>query len=299
MYKTLIIFLLMSISLTCFSINSNAGKYGFKFLQIPVNPVASALAGTGIYSENYAGAFTHNPAANLLDESFSLSVQHSFWLVDTNISQLIYSNGNRNKHFGLVMKVLDYGKFDIRDDQARLTGNYYPLDVNLMANFGWRILPDHLLGVNAGILYESLDTASSYGINSDFGYIFLPPITNSLIFASVRNIGVTTKMDKEAIKLPLTYETGLGYTYPMENYKVTGQIAINKAIDSDTRINLASEMSMRDILKLRLGYKFNYDEEGITAGLGLNVFKTTIDYGWVSFSDRLNDTHSFGITYHF
>ena len=297
----LIIMILAMLSFTLTAINSNAGEYGFQFLQIPISPVASALGGTGIYGNGYAGAFIQNPAANLIEERFSLSLQHSFWIVDTSTSQLVYSNSNRNRHFGLVGRMLDYGELENRDDTGLLIGSYHPLDANLMANLAVRIMPDHLFGINAGVIYEKLDTASSYGLSADLGYVFLTPITNAILFSSVRNIGFTSKMDKESIKLPLTLEAGLGYAMPEVSFadRISQQLTFKKAVDTDLLVSYAAEVSLWQILALRVGYKFPYDEESITAGIGINWHNLEIDYGWAYFSERLNDTHSFGITYNF
>lgn len=296
---TIVILALLPFALT--AINANAGEYGFQFLQIPVSPVASALGGTGIYATGYAGAFIQNPAANLLEERFSLSLQHNIWIVDTSTSQLVYSNSNRNRHFGLVGRMLDYGELENRDDTGLLIGKYHPLDANLMANYALRIMPDHLLGINAGLIYEKLDTASSFGLSADLGYVYLTPVTNAILFTSVRNIGFTSKMDDESIKLPLTIEAGLGYTIPELAFadRISQQLTFKKAVDNDLTAAYAAEISLWQILALRLGYKFLHDEEGITAGLGINWHNLEIDYGWTSFSDRLNDSHSFGITYNF
>jgi hypothetical protein len=290
---------LLILPLAVIAINSNAGEYGFQFLQIPVNPVAAALAGNGIYGTNFSGAYLYNPASNLMDERFSLSLNHTLWLVDTNCTQIAYSNGNRSRHFGLAARVLDYGEIETRDDTGLIIGNYHPLDANLLANLAFRITPDHLVGINAGLLYEKLDTASSYGFNADLGYIFLTPVTNAIAFASVRNLGLTSKMDEETIKLPTTFEAGLGYAYPMNDYTLSSQVALNKASGSDVRATVSTELAMWQLIKLRLGYKVNYDEDRLTAGLGINWRNLDIDYGWTYNSDRLNDTHSFGITYNF
>ena len=279
--------------------NFDTQEYGFKFLQIPVNPISASLGGNGIYAKSYAGAFILNPAANLLDERFSLSLQHCLWFEDTSCSQVVYSNGNRNKHFGLVARAMDYGELENRDDTGTLIGHYRPLDANIMVSFAYRLLPDHMLGANAGLLYEKLNTSSSYGLNADLGYVFLPPITNSTFFASLRTIGITSKMDEEDIMLPLTVETGLGYVYPSETYTISSQIAMNKASGSDVRFTVATELSLWQMLMVRFGYKVNYDEENISTGLGINWSNLDIDYSWTPFSDRLSDTHSFGITYNF
>lgn len=291
--------LLMLLPLALIAINGNAGEYGFQFLQISADPIAAALAGNGIYGTNYAGAFLHNPAANLTDERHSVSINHTLWLQDSNYTQILYSNGNRKSHFGLAGRVLDEGEIDALDDTATLIGNYHPLDANLLVNFAYRLFPDHLLGINAGLLYEKLDTASSYGLNADLGYVFLTPITNAIFFASLKNIGFTSKMDEESIKLPLTWETGLGYSYAFKDCNLFAQAALNKAQDTDVRGNFAAEVALHQMLKLRVGYKQNYDEEGLTAGFGISLKNIDVDYGWTAFSDRLNDTHTFGITYNF
>lgn len=295
----LTLIILTVLPLVVFGITSNSGEYGFQFLQIPISPVSSSLAGTGIYGSGYAGAFVHNPAANLIDERFSLSIQHNLWLVDTNCTQIIYSNGTRSRHFGLAARILDYGQIDTRDDTGLIIGTYSPVDANLMVNYAMRIHPDHMIGVNAGILYEKLNTASSYGFNADMGYVFLPPVTNLTMFFSLKNLGMTSKMDKERIKLPFTYETGIGYSRPFENSELAFQIGMSKAIDADLRYSLASELTFWQMLMLRFGYKGNHDEEGLTAGFGVKFMNFDFDYGWTTFSDRLNDTHAFGVTYNF
>ncbi len=295
----IISFLLVLVPLSIFSVNSNAGEYGFKFLQIPISPISASLAGNGIYATNYTGAFILNPAANLMGESYNVSLNHSIWLVDTSCSQIIYSKGDRNKHFGLSAKILDYGQIDTRDDTSAIIGSYHPLDANLMTNFAYRIMPDHMIGVNVGLLYEKIESASSYGFNADLGYVYLPPIANSVLFASVRNLGFTSKMDTESIKLPVTCEMGMGYTMKSDIYTLSGQAALNKATDSEMQYTVSSEMDLWNTLALRLGYKINYSDENLTAGVGFNINRISINYGWTSFSDRLNDTHSFGVTYNF
>jgi hypothetical protein len=280
-------------------INDNSPAYGMQFLQIPTNPVSAALGGTGIYAKNYPGAWMQNPAANVIDAVANVTVNHNRWLTEMNSSQLIYSNGNSRKHFGLAARILDAGEIENRDESGALIGHYQPMDANLMANFAYRLLPSHLLGINAGLLYEKLDASSSYGFNVDLGYIYLPPIMNTTLFASVRNLGTTSEMVNENIDLPVTYEAGAGYSLPVKDSKLSCQATLIKAIDTGVRGAVAAEFDLAKILALRIGYKLNYDAEDLTAGMGVNWHNVEVDYGWTAFSDQLNDTHSFGITYHF
>jgi hypothetical protein len=52
-------------------------------------------------------------------------------------------------------------------------------------------------------------------------------------------------------------------------------------------------------VSLRGGYKFNFDAEGLTAGLGIAISRFVIDYGFAAFEEGLEDVHSFGLSYNF
>jgi len=280
-------------------INSNAGEYGFQFLQTTANPVAAALAGTGVYALNYPGAYIQNPAANLTGDNLYASAFHSRWLLDTNSTQLIYGKGSRQFHFGLAARMLDYGTIESRDETGLIIGEYHPLDANLLANFAYRLHPDHLVGINLGLLYEKLDASSCYGLSTDFGYIYLSPLVNTQLFATVRNLGYTTKMDRERIDLPLIWETGFNHGHTFGTQIVNGQLSVSKALDTNLHLNMGIEYKPLSELSLRAGYKYGYDEESFTTGIGIAVYDFQIDYAWVPNSDLLNDVHTFGLTYHF
>ncbi|HEX3072183.1 MAG TPA: hypothetical protein VHP30_01095, partial [Ignavibacteriales bacterium] len=64
--------------------------------------------------------------------------------------------------------------------------------------------------------------------------------------------------------------------------------------DNKERVNSGLEISFYDRLYLRGGYKYNYDDEDITAGAGVNIpFNSTIvrfDYAYGMY-DLLPDSH--------
>jgi opacity protein-like surface antigen len=66
--------------------------------------------------------------------------------------------------------------------------------------------------------------------------------------------------------------------------------------DGAEKVHAGAEYTLMSLLTLRGGYKFNYDEEGLTLGAGLNVelsgMKVGIDYAYVDFG-RLEQLHMF------
>lgn len=279
-------------------VHSNAGSYGFKFLQNPVSPASLAMAGRGSTINN-PSAFVHQPASQAFYRHATVSASHTLWFADTNFTNLSYSNADRVKHFGIILRNLDYGDVESRDESGNLIGNYNPIDMNLMANYSMRLRPDLYAGINAGVLYERLNTASAYGLNTDLGIQYFPPIVDSRINMALRNLGFTSKVNSERIDLPITMELELikGFKWD-DTHLDLGAFGI-KAADEDVKAALFTELTVYDIFCIRAAYKLNYAAEDLSAGFGIKISGWSVDYGWAAFSSQLDDVHSLGVSYNF
>lgn len=300
MKKIILSLALLSLGLLfAIDVHENAGSYGFKFLQNPTNPVSMALAGRGSNSLSNPSGFVNQPATQVHYAHSVLSASRAHWFAETYFTNVSYSHADRSKHFGLILRSMDYGDLEKRDESGELIGSYSPIDLNLMANYALRLNPSSYFGINAGLIYEKLNTASSYGVNGDLGYTWLPPLKDSRISISLRNMGISSKMNKERIDLPLTLEAELSKDIRLgENCLSLGTFAI-KAADEDTKGGVYSEFTLYDIISLRAGYKFNYAAEDLSAGVGINVKGIGVDYAWASYQNQLDDVHYFGISYKF
>jgi hypothetical protein len=281
------------------SIHDNAGEYGYQFLNLPANPVALALAGRGIHGGQDLASFLSQPASGALESHRSLGASHTAWLEDTKFNNVYYSYSNRRTHFGLVLRNLDYGEIENRDDAGNLIGYYTPLNLSLTVNYAARINPSLYLGLNAGAVYEKLNTDSSVGFHTDLGLSYLPPVSNTVLSLAVRNLGLSSAMNEEATKLPLSFEADLSKSFDLNNKALTLEASLVKAIDDNFKGCFSAELRMFGLLALRGGYKLNYDEENISAGLGLRWQHFAVDYGYSPFGSRLSDVHSLGLSYHF
>lgn len=294
----LTLMLLISLSLAA-QIQDNAGEYGFKFLNVPVSPASIALAGRGMDSYSNPAAFMNQPAISTLNNQRSLGLSHSAWLGDTDFTNLFYSYSNRRKHFGLMVRNLNYGEIDKRDDQGNIIGVYNPLDFNLMANYSLRLGTSSYLGINAGVLYEKLSTASALGFSTDIGFTVLPPLQDAVVSLAVRNLGVSGAMNKQSVKLAPQAELDIskGFTYNATTVNLA--VSATKSIDEDFKGTFSTEFGFYDMLYLRAGYKLNYGVGDISAGLGLRYNRFGVDYGWAASDHNLADVHSVGVTYYF
>ena len=284
----------------CFAgINENAGTYGYKFLNVPCGPVALSLAGRGVFSIDNPGSFLLQPAVSCMNNQRLLGITHNMWLADTQVNMITYSFAQRKSHFGIAMRNLDYGEIENRDDTGFLIGNYHPLDIDITANYAHRLTPSFYAGGNLGILYQKLNTASSLALHTDLGFCWLPPVTDAKITLAGRNLGIANQTDEERVKLPTCFELDIAKGFSLaEQHFVLGGSAI-QTLDEDLKGNINLECELFQILSLRGGYLLGYDAQDLSAGFGVEYKNISVDYGYGSFNNELNDVHSLGVTYRF
>lgn len=299
--KRYIIFLLASLAAFTLQaeVHAHAGEYGYQFLNIPASPVSMALAGRGIHSSASNSAWLVQPAASCLQSGKSAAIAHSMWIADTAYSAAWYSFGQRFSHLGLGLRNLNYGEIDKRDETGYLIGHYQPVDIAVSGNYAHRINAYVYLGTNLSVIYQKLDTASSLALATDLGLSVLPPIRDSAVSFAVRNLGMANKTDTESADLPYSFDLDLYKGIALGEQSLGLEASLIKSVDSPMHYALSAELKLLQSLYLRGGYKLNYDSESFTAGLGIELSRFSIDYGFAAFNEGLQDVHSFGLRYHF
>lgn len=295
----LVIILLLAGGVLSADSNSRAGRYGYKFLTVPYGPVSLALGGRGVQSADNVSAFIIQPAALCEYDNRAISLAHTAWLVDTQANCLAYSYARRTNHFGITLRNLDSGELENRDDTGFLIGYYNPLDIDVLANYAYRINPSLYCGVNIGLLYQKLHTASSLGLHGDLGLSLLPPLKGAKLSLAVKNLGNANKTNEENVRFPTSLEADYTHSFSLGDQQIAVGGAAIKMRDEDIKGSLSAELELLKLLKLRAAYKFNYSAENLSAGFGLNYKKISVDYGYASYSDELTDVHSFGLGYRF
>lgn len=276
------------------------GSKGFQALRISVDPASAAQGGTGGMHISSGFSFLDNPASGMIVKGKVLSFSQNFWLFDTSLSSIGYVTSQGRNSFGIAMRYLDYGKVENRDDTGALYGEYHPMDMIVSFNLGYRILASHYLGVNLSFLYEQIDDASSTGASLDLGYIYRTPLQGLNLLASVKNLGIASKVDKDEIELPLTFELGLSELFPFSGEILSAEAKLIKETDNDQiKGNLGVQINVHRNLSLRSGYKLNSDLEGFSCGFGVKVSSFLLNYAFLPIGEDLDDVHQLGLSWQF
>jgi len=292
--------LMLIFSVSQAKVDGNSGEYGFQLLKISSSTSNSAMANSGeLISYNSLNAFT-NPVSGIYIGERMASASNAFWIFDTSLSSFAVSSDPENFSFTFGMRYLYYGDLEGRDNIGTETGNFSPEDIDAIANLGYRITPDLMIGTTAHGLYEKIDTASSYGFSFDFGIIYKTFLKGLAIGSTYKNIGVTSKMKNESISLPQTIEIFAVKDFELKFAKPSLQIeAVKHSDDDNFKANIGLNVGFYDMLDLRVGYKANYDAESFSAGIGVKYSAFEIDYAFLPFNDEINDVHMVGILYKF
>jgi hypothetical protein len=114
------------------------------------------------------------------------------------------------------------------------------------------------------------------------------------------------KFINEAYPLPQTFEVGVNAKLlspgnalfeNVENHELIFAYSIVHPRDYAQQQTMGLEYSWNNLFFIRGGYKFNFDEETITTGLGFRMANVRLDYSYVPMGDFLEPVHRFTFGY--
>ena len=326
--KKLIIFLLVIFFISVYIMPANAAikkvaQTGFQFLKIDMGARAAAMGGSFSMVGEDASAMFYNPAGMAMVESnFDFFASRTEWITDVS-----YSAGGLVKNFGKWGKVgvsfvaCDYGEIigtrvaatekgfeetGMVDVGAYAVGIAYARRLTNKFSIGGQVkYTGQHLGDNLLPNGETVENETS-GFAYDFGTIFYPGFKSFRLGMNIRNFSSQFKYEKTAFQLPLTFTLGFAMDVLdfMGEHKNPLLISIDAIHPRDytERTHIGAEYVFMDMFAFRGGYKFNYDEEGLTAGFGFNYnlagFDMKLDYSYSDFGifDAIN-RFSFGFSF--
>jgi len=287
------------------------GQTGLKFLDVCSGARAAAMGEAYTVISDDANAIFHNPAgiAQMEARKFDITVSRTQWFADISYNAVgIAINGGIWGNFGLsLIPAPDYGEIFrtvVSDNEQGYEETGF-VDVSAFAMglaYGRKFTDKFMIGGHVKYAYQHLgsnpmintETDSLYtqvnelsAIAFDFGTIFYPGFKSLRFGMSVRNFSNAVKYEVYNFQLPLTFKLGIGMDVLDLFGDHQGQsflIAIDAVHPRDytQRLQIGGEYSI-GVLKLRTGYKFNYDEEGLCAGCGIHTAGIKLDYAYSAF----------------
>lgn len=283
---------------------------GLQFLKVDVGARAAAMGGAYMMVGDDATAMFYNPGGiAFVQNNVDFFAARTEWIADIAYTAggLVKNFGNWG-HVGINLTTCDYGEFigtrvaetekgfvetGNLDIGAYAIGVAYARTLTNKFTVGGQIkfVSQHL-GNNLLANGETIENKVS-GLAYDIGTIFYPGFKSLRMGMSIRNFSPQFKYQNTAFELPLKFTIG----FAMDVLDFMGEHNNNNSLvlavdaihprDYTERIHLGGEYLFMNMLALRAGYKFNYDEEGFTGGLGfksnLGGLNIKIDYSYSEF----------------
>jgi len=315
-----------------------SGLTGAAFLKIGVGarPVALGSAYTTVTGD--VNQLFWNPAGiTLSDGASQVTLFHNEWIAELGHDAIGFTrdmgdigtlgigivtlglSGIDSDRDAVPQFVLDTGVFEPNDTET--SGAYDYRDLAIGISWARNVSSRLSLGVTGKIISQSIDGESTSAYAMDLGAIYRIDYRNTRIGARINNLGSDIKFYNIGAPLPLIFSVGMASDL-LDNQdsgmKVTLLADATKPQDGEQLVYTALEVQVLKMLKLRSGYKFNYQsvedekvdevtggtfdaprtEEGLTAGLGVDFgmggYTATVDYAYTDFG-ILDSVHRFSL----
>ncbi len=332
-----ILVLVLGFSRTSFAIKKLA-QAGMPFLTLDVGGRSAAMGEAKVaVAENSVAMFSNLAGLAMMNDGLEVMVNQTNWIVDTKhyAAAVAYGLGKWGT-FGASLVYMDYGTFtetfpyDGADpeliNKGYQTGQDFQIgEYAIGIGYGRQISNKFSVGAQVKYvnqdLYESLIFHEVLGeqltvqnneqiFAFDFGTLYKTGFKDLRFGMSIRNFSEQGRYVVERFELPLTFSVGIAMdvltlfnTSSDLEQKLTVAVDALHPRDYTERIHLGAEYFLMDFLAVRGGYKFNYDEQGLTAGIGLKKdfsgFGLGFDYSFTDFGEFFDAVHriSWSISY--
>jgi len=330
MKKTLALILVVA-SLAS-SQNANLGTVGAKFLQIGVGSRAVALGGAYVAVANDASALFWNPAGIASVGNQSMHFTHVAWWSTIRLNAAAYAlRLGTQGALGASVTVLSMDPMPVTTELTpEGTGETFT-STDLMIGLSYaRALTDKFnVGLTVKYVQENIWNESASGVAFDVGTQYTLWFNDFTIGMSLTNFGGDLKMDgrdlefkynrdptaipKERLApaklepsdypLPLHFQVGAAMNlYKSENFGWKIAADVTHPNDNYERVNVGTEVGVFERLFLRAGYRYNYDDEDLTLGIGVALpigdSKALFDYAYSRYN-LLPSIHRFSVGFDF
>ena len=212
-------------------ISAQNGTAVYSFLNLPVSPISSALAGSQVASaQKDIGLIADNPS--IADSSIDQNLNLGYFNYVTNINQASVAFGRHLSGIGFAsayLRYMDYGSFEETDPFGNKIGEFKISDYELGLSFSSGLGSFERLryGVTLKQVYSAYYEQNSYGLGLDFGAHYISSeglFTAGMVIDNVGGslvdysregskampvnvkLGVTKKLKKAPLRFGLQYE---------------------------------------------------------------------------------------------
>ncbi len=316
-----------------FAARRKAAQAGMQFLKIGVGARAAGMGEAYLAVANDMDAMYWNPGGLALCPSSGITLNQTHWIAEIKQYYLAAGLDLGNAGFaGINLLYMDYPS--IPATRVPQSGEFAPLGYVPMGNleinefalglvYSRRITNKLSLGGQVKMVWQDLwksavaiqDSVEKFEDNIahelgyDFGTVYYTGFKSLRFGMTVLNFSRDVKFRDDPFPMPLTFKMGVAMDlidfWPTQRGKHSLTLAVDilHPRDNYERVHAGLEYWLMDLLALRAGYKFNYDEETFAVGAGFRVslgeLKGTIDYSYTDFGAYLGRVNRFSFGFLF
>ncbi len=299
------------------------GSTSMQYLSVIPSARAAAMGNAYAALAHGADGVFWNPAGMALTQGQEFSTTYIRWIFDARQYALAYalSLGDLGS-LGVQLQYVDYGSFDEAivgsggndifpgQEYPYLTGRTFkPYSYVAGLSYATQLTERFATGITVKYTHESLfdqaevfvreDTVRQSNMNTfgktllfDIGIHYSTGFHTIQIGASVQNFGPDIQYARDKSAVPMLFRVGMaadllgtnGLLIEDSNNRLGVAFDIFQSNDYDQQQHVGIEYEFANTVALRAGYKFNYDIEGFTCGVGvkqqLGSLAISIDYSY-------------------
>jgi hypothetical protein len=328
----LVISLCVASVLVSTAVSQKVATSSMQFLKVMPCARATALGDAYTALASGAEAVFWNPSGVALVRNPEFSTTYIVWIFDARQGAFSYATplGDIGA-LGVQIQYVDYGKFeeavlyapDIKSlPYPGLTGReFHPYSYLVGVTYAKSLTERFSTGLTFKFAHESLYDQSSVTVTDvskgideqvntygnaylfDFGMRYNTGFRSIQVAAAVQNFGPDIKYALEKNHGPMLFRVGatadlLGpnsLLLPLEDSRLGVAFDLFQPNDYNQQAHMGMEYEYAHVLALRVGYKYNYDSEGMTFGVGLRQtfsgMKIVLDYSYGSLGTYLGGAH--------
>jgi hypothetical protein len=311
---------------------AKVGSAGAQFLKIGVGSKYQAMGEASVAMANDVYSMYWNPAGLAEVENTAVSFTNVNWMLDVQLNYVAIAHYFEDVGvFGVSAAILSMGEQEITTfEEQDGTGDFYSSSSAAVGlTFARQLTNRFSFGISTKYVHERIHKENASGFAFDFGTLLYTGFRSLRLGMSISNMGPELQfsgpdldinyderqgqgnngtypatLETTPYDLPMMFRVGVAYDFTLApNSILTMSGEIKDPSDQTQQSALGAQLGFSERFFVRGGYKFNYDEEGLSLGGGLStpVSKNSalqIDYAWQDFG-RLQSTQRFSVGFTF
>jgi len=273
---------------------SKVGTTGYAFLELPVSARTAGIgeASVALTDANADAVFINPALLGFMSHTHVAQVSFANWLAETRHEAISYAINLENiGMFGMSIVRLDMGTMQgtVNADPTRpgsyiLTSTFSADAIAVGLSYARRLTDRFAFGGTVKYVREGISDVqdindasgttnySSTNVVFDAGVLYFTGFGSLRIAANIRDFGVDSKYIGDTFKMPTALRLGAAieiFGDAEAPQRLTATLEALHPSNHAERVNVGVEYWFQNLLALRAGYKYNYDEERLAAGIGL------------------------------